>query len=188
QSHSRFGRIEALSRGSQQIGSARHLFARLGGFSMDRERSQTRVSRPGTRVSRLCPLPSQGFGKKSGGGPAAGGPNRPGRNRGPHLLHERNSSLPRNHPGPVPRFDLPPRLNHTFRQHRLRLRHLILVAPASFDFAQDKPCRLSRGRLALGATGELRPPRSTRTLPALAPESYAARSATSPAIPRRKLD
>jgi hypothetical protein len=29
-----------------------------------------------------------------------------------------------------------------------------LVAPASFDLAQDKPCRLSRGRLALGAAGE----------------------------------
>jgi len=27
------------------------------------------------------------------------------------------------------------------------------VAPASFDFAQDKPCRQSRGRLDLGAAG-----------------------------------
>src|ERR1017187_3844881 len=29
----------------------------------------------------------------------------------------------------------------------------ILVAPASFDFAQDKPCRLSRGHLALAGGG-----------------------------------
>ncbi len=47
------------------------------------------------------------------------------------------------------------------------------VAPAPFDFAQDKPCRLSRelalslpkGRLALGAAGETpagQPPRRRR--------------------------
>src|ERR1039458_4966218 len=34
----------------------------------------------------------------------------------------------------------------------------ILVAPASFDFAQDKPCRLSRGHLALAGGGGT-PPR-----------------------------